>query len=95
LAGNDRLESVIEQFPEGVDEASAVRADGAGAYWGLVDFYPQVEVSKWVKSVLLGPIANVVGSIRREAQCIVPLPLVDLYVEVDHGLCTSASDTWT
>jgi hypothetical protein len=82
LAGNDGLENVVEPFPKGVDEASTVKADKAGAYWGLVDFYHQVEVSERVRSVLLGPVANVVGSISREAQLIVPCPLVDLCVEV-------------
>jgi hypothetical protein len=82
LAGNGGLESIVEPFSEGLDKASAVRADGAGAYWGLVDFYHQVEVSKRVRSVLLGPIANVVGSIQREAQFIDLHPLVDLCAEV-------------
>ncbi len=63
LAGNDGLESIVKPFTEGVDKASTVGADGVGAYWGLVDFYRQVEVSKWVRSVLLGPVANVVGTI--------------------------------
>ena len=76
LAGNGRLESVVKPCPEGVDKASAVGADRVGAYWGFVDFYCQIEVSKWVKSVLLGPIVNVVGSIQREAQSTVLCPLV-------------------
>jgi hypothetical protein len=48
-------------------------------------FYRQVEVSERVISVLLGPVANVVGSIQREAQFIVSRPLVDLCVEVERG----------
>jgi hypothetical protein len=70
---------------ERVNKASAVRANGAGAYWGFVDFYCQIEVYEQVKSVLLCPIANVVGSIQREAQSTVPCPLVDLCVEVECG----------
>jgi hypothetical protein len=68
-----------------MEKAVSVRADGAGAYWEFVYFYCQVEVSKRVRSVLLGPKANVVGSIQREAQSIVPLPLVDHCVEVKRG----------
>ncbi len=86
LAGNNGLECVVKPFPKGVDKASAIGADGAGAYWGFVDFHLQIEISKRVKSVLLGPIANVVGSIRREAQSTVLHPLVDLCVEVKRGI---------
>jgi hypothetical protein len=68
-----------------MDKASAVGADGAGAYRGFVDFYHQIEISQRVKSVFLGPIANVVGSIQREAQSRVPHPLVDLCVKVECG----------
>jgi hypothetical protein len=85
LVSNDGLECVVEPFPERMDEASAVGADRADAYWGFVDFYRQVEVSKRVRSVLLGPVANVVGSIQREAQSIVPRPLIDLCVKVKRG----------
>jgi hypothetical protein len=65
-----------------MDKASTVGADRAGAYWGFVDFFHQVEVSKQVRSILLGPVANVVGSVP---QSIVPRPLVDLCVEVERG----------
>jgi hypothetical protein len=68
-----------------MDEASAVGADRVGAYWGFVDFYHQVEVSKRVRSVLLDPVAKIVGSVQREAQSIVLHPLVDLCVEVERG----------
>ncbi len=85
MAGNNGLESIVEPFPEEVDQASTVGADGLGAYWGLVDFYRQVEVSERVRSILLGPVANVVGSIPREAKFIVQRPLVDLCVEVERS----------
>ena len=91
MVGNDGLECLLKPFPERMDKASAV----GGAYWGFVDFYHQVEVSERVRSVLLGPVANVVSSIQREAQSIVPHPLVDLCVEVERALCSSSSDTWT
>jgi hypothetical protein len=76
---------MVKPFLERMDEASTVGADRAGAYWGFVDFYCQVEVSKRIRSVLLGPVVNVAGSIQREAQSIVLRPLVDLCVEVERG----------
>ena len=39
LAGDDGLECIIKPFPEGMDEACAIRADGRGSSFGLVDFY--------------------------------------------------------
>ena len=81
MVSNDRLERVVEPFPEGMDEAGAVGADGAGAYWSFVDFYCQIEVSEWVESVLLDPIADVTSSILGEACASFSRPLIDLCVE--------------
>jgi hypothetical protein len=67
LVGDDWLKCVVEPFPEGMDEAGAVGADRAGAYWSFMDFYCQIEVSERVESVLLDPIANVGTSILGEA----------------------------
>jgi hypothetical protein len=67
LVGDDGLERVVEPFPEGMDKAGAVGADGAGAYWSFMDFYCQIEVSERVESVFLNPIADVASSILGEA----------------------------
>ncbi len=47
-----------------------------------MDFYCQIEVSEWVKSVLLDPIADVTSSILGEACASFSRPFVDLCEEV-------------
>ena len=58
---DDWLKCVVEPFTEGMDDASTIGADGAGADGSLVDFYCQVEVPKRIRAILEGIVPNVVN----------------------------------
>ena len=74
LVGDDGLERVDEPFPEGMDKA--------GAYWSFMDFYCQIEVTKWVESVFLNPIVDITLSVLGEACSSFSCPFIDLCEEV-------------
>ena len=67
LAGDNRLQSLVEPFPEGMDEASAVRADRASTERTLVDFYGEIKISEGIFKILLDPVRYEVGGVLRKA----------------------------
>ena len=58
LAGDNRLEGVVEPLSERMNEACTVRANRASTEWKLVDFYCEVKISKGVVAVFLDPVAK-------------------------------------
>ena len=54
------LESLVELFTKGMDNASTVGTDRPGADGSFVDFNQQIEVSKRIRAILLCAVPNVV-----------------------------------
>ena len=55
------LKCVVEPFTEGVDNASTIGANRAGADWSLVNLDCQVEISKRIRAILEGIVPNLVN----------------------------------
>ena len=58
--GYKGLESLVDPFTKGMDNASTVGTDRSGADGSLVDFNQQIEVSKRIGAILLSVVPNVV-----------------------------------
>ena len=67
MAGDDGLQGLVEPFLEGMDEASAVRADPASTERALVDFYGEIKIFKGIFEILLYPVPYIVGGVLRKA----------------------------
>ena len=66
LAGDNGLQSLVKPFPEGMDKASAVRADRASTERTLVDFYGEIKISKGIFKILLDPVSYIVSGVLRK-----------------------------